>query len=46
MNLVFAGVAVVGAFLFRRRRGPLYRQAEAQPGTPAQQPQAGPSVPA
>ena len=42
-GIFVAGAIICGSLL---RRGPLYRQAEAQPGTPAQQPQAGPSVPA
>ena len=42
-GIFVAGAIICGSLL---RRGPLYRQAEAQPGTLAQQPQAGPSVPA
>jgi EmrB/QacA subfamily drug resistance transporter len=38
-----AGAIVCGSLL---RRGPLYRQAEAQVAAPAGQPQSGPSVPA
>jgi len=43
-----AGIFAVGAIVCGSllRRGPLYRQAQGEVGTPAEQPQAGPSVPA